>query len=82
LLYHMRKQPIFLEEHVKLYAAELVLALEYLHSQNIIHRDVKPENILLSRDGHLCLADFGLAKVNVTDNSSRTFCGTIEYMGL
>jgi serine/threonine protein kinase len=38
LLYHMRKQPIFLEEHVKIYAAELVLALEYLHSQNIIHR--------------------------------------------
>ena len=40
LLYHMRKQPIFLEDHVKIYAAELVLAIEYLHSQNIIHRFV------------------------------------------
>ena len=35
---------------------------------------------MLSRDGHLCLADFGLAKVNVTDNTSKTFCGTMEYM--
>ena len=68
-------------DHVKIFAAEMVLALEYLHSLDIIHRDLKPENVLLASDGHLCLADFGLAKVNVTDNTARTFCGTIEYMG-
>ena len=67
---------------MKVFAAEMVLALEYLHSLDIIHRDLKPENVLLAADGHLCLADFGLAKVNVTDNTSKTFCGTIEYMGL
>lgn len=80
LLYHMRKMAMFTEDHVKIFAAEMVLALEYLHSLDIIHRDLKPENVLLASDGHLCLADFGLAKVNVTDNTARTFCGTIEYM--
>lgn len=81
MLFHMRRQAMFSEEYVKIYAAEIVLALEYLHSLDIIHRDIKPENVLLAADGHLCIADFGLAKVNVTDESSaKTFCGTVEYM--
>lgn len=81
LLYHMRRVPMFSEELVRFYAAELVLALEYLHSLDIIHRDLKPENILLWHDGHLGLADFGLAKLGVTGNdTAKTFCGTIEYM--
>lgn len=81
MLYHMRQQAMLSEEHVRIYAAEIVLAIEYLHSLDIVHRDIKPENVLLSSDGHLRLADFGLAKVNVTDDSAKTFCGTIEYMG-
>mmetsp|Transcript_13646 Transcript_13646/g.17181 ORF Transcript_13646/g.17181 Transcript_13646/m.17181 type:complete len:302 (-) Transcript_13646:508-1413(-) len=80
MLYHMRQQAMLSEEHVRIYAAEIVLAIEYLHSLDIVHRDIKPENVLLSSDGHLRLADFGLAKVNVTDDSAKTFCGTIEYM--
>ena len=44
------------------YAAEIILALEYLHSKKILYRDLKPENILVSRDGHIKLADFGLSK--------------------
>nr|AML76307.1 putative LOV domain-containing protein [Xerophyllum asphodeloides] len=49
------------EEAVRFYAAEVVIALEYLHCQGIIYRDLKPENILLQRDGHVSLTDFDLS---------------------
>lgn len=44
------------------YTAEIVLALEYLHAQSVVYRDLKPENLLLDRDGHLKITDFGFAK--------------------
>ena len=47
----------------KFYAAELILAFEYLHNQDIVYRDLKPENILLDDEGHIKLTDFGLAKI-------------------
>lgn len=47
LFYHLRKEKKFTEERTKLYAAEIILALECLHKHNIIYRDLKPENILL-----------------------------------
>lgn len=62
LFYHLRREIRFTEERVKYYAAEIILALEYLHKLNIIYRDLKPENILLARDGHLKLTDFGLSR--------------------
>lgn len=51
-----------LEDHVRFYCAEILLALEYLHMKGYIHRDLKPENILLHATGHIMLADFDLAK--------------------
>jgi len=81
LLNHMRRASHLSEDFVRFYAAELILALEYLHSLDIIHRDLKPENIMITQEGHLALADFGLAKVNVTEkDSAKTICGTVEYM--
>lgn len=59
--------------------AELILALEHLHSKNILYRDMKPENILLDGDGHIKLADFGLSKDNVADKT-KSFCGSPAYL--
>ncbi|XP_076349329.1 cAMP-dependent protein kinase catalytic subunit 3-like isoform X5 [Tachypleus tridentatus] len=60
------------------YAAEIVLALEYLHKQQVVYRDLKPENLLLDREGHLKITDFGFAKT-LTDRT-WTLCGTPEYL--
>ena len=69
------------EADVALYAAELVLALRYIHRHGIVHRDVKPENILIDATGHLVLVDFGLSKQK-PHPSARTFSvsGTSEYL--
>jgi serine/threonine kinase 38 len=53
---------IFTEDETKFYIAELVLALESVHSMGYVHRDVKPDNILLDNNGHIKLTDFGLCK--------------------
>ncbi|XP_042225306.1 cAMP-dependent protein kinase catalytic subunit 3-like isoform X2 [Homarus americanus] len=60
------------------YASEIVSALEYLHSLSVVYRDLKPENLLLDRDGHLKITDFGFAK-KLTDRT-WTLCGTPEYL--
>ena len=52
------------EEEVKFYIAELILAVESIHKLDCIHRDIKPDNILIDRDGYIKLSDFGLAKVS------------------
>ena len=69
------------EDDAKFYIAELILAIEYLHKKDIIYRDLKPENILIDEDGHVKLADFGLAKENVSTNKpNKTFCGSPQYL--
>ncbi|OTF69279.1 ribosomal protein S6 kinase beta-1-like protein, partial [Euroglyphus maynei] len=83
LFTHLYQRDYFTEDAVRIYAAELVLALENLHKLNIIYRDIKLENILLDHEGHIVLADFGLCKQflpHETIKRTHSFCGTIEYM--
>lgn len=80
LFQHLKNARRFSEERTKFYTAEILLALEYLHSQDIIYRDLKPENILLDDDGHICLTDFGLAKHIGNNIKATTFVGTPEYL--
>ncbi|KAI0408743.1 Pkinase-domain-containing protein [Xylaria palmicola] len=74
----LRKSGRFPNPVAKFYAAEVTLALEYLHSRHIIYRDLKPENLLLDRHGHLKITDFGFAK-RVPDKT-WTLCGTPDYL--
>eukprot|EP00668_Euglena_longa_P008178 GGOE01009843.1.p1 GENE.GGOE01009843.1~~GGOE01009843.1.p1 ORF type:complete len:801 (-),score=230.36 GGOE01009843.1:554-2677(-) len=59
------------------YATEIALALKYLHSQNVIHRDLKTSNVLINGSGHAILSDFGIA---VGCLEAQTFCGTPDYL--
>lgn len=82
LFTHLYKAENFTESTVQMYIAEVVVALEYLHKLGIIYRDIKLENILLDKDGHIVLTDFGLSKICDSDSGERahSFCGTLEYM--
>lgn len=64
------------------YVVQVAQALQYAHSQKIIHRDVKPENMLLSRNGDIVLSDFGIATMthHTSSLSHSTFAGTAPYM--
>ncbi len=78
LFSHLRKVGKFPNDVAKFYAAEIVLAIEYLHTKDIAYRDLKPENVLLDSKGHVKLTDFGFAK-KVVDRT-WTLCGTPEYL--
>jgi len=82
LFFHLQQQQIFNEETAKFLCGEILLALEYLHSNGIVYRDLKPENLLISKEGHIIMTDFGLSKEGLNDPNDRTgtFCGTPEYL--
>jgi len=80
LFYHLKKEGRFPENRVKFYAAEIVCAMDHLHSLGIVYRDLKPENILLDSDGHVTITDFGLSKEVKPNEGTHTFCGTPEYL--
>lgn len=81
LLHHLEKKSMLDENSARFYLAEILLAIEYLHSFDILYRDIKPENILIDSSGHVKLTDFGLAKNNIRGNKlARSFCGSPAYI--
>jgi len=78
-LFHLiRKRKLNIKE-ITFISAEIVLAIEHLHNQGIIYRDLKPENVMLDASGHIKLVDFGLSKI-IDDDRAQTACGSAEYM--
>lgn len=76
----LQKRRKFSEEQARFYAAQMVLAIEYLHSKEIVYRDLKPENVLIDSDGYIKITDFGLSRQNVKNNDAKSICGTPEYL--
>ncbi|KAG6830013.1 hypothetical protein H0H92_002541 [Tricholoma furcatifolium] len=80
LMLHIQRKQFSLRQ-AKFYASEVLLALEYFHANGIIYRDLKLDNILLTLDGHVKVADYGLCKEEMWyGNTTSTFCGTPEFM--
>lgn len=80
VFFHLNRLKRFSEEQAKFYFCEILLGIEYLHSKNVVYRDIKPENILFDIDGHIRIADFGLTKIIPLRAKSHSFCGSPEYM--
>ncbi|XP_078261482.1 RAC-gamma serine/threonine-protein kinase isoform X2 [Rhinoraja longicauda] len=81
LFFHLSRERVFSEDRTRFYGAEIVSALDYLHSEKIVYRDLKLENLMLDKDGHIKITDFGLCKEGITDAATmKTFCGTPEYL--
>ena len=71
----------FSEERSRIYISEILLALEELHRNDIIYRDLKPENVVIDSEGHALLTDFGLSKEDVLEkDSAHSFCGSASYL--
>lgn len=79
LFSRLRKEGRFSNDVALFYTTEILLTIQHLHKQNIVYRDLKPENLLIDKEGHIKITDFGFAKV-LNDDRTYTLCGTPEYL--
>lgn len=79
LRFHISRKT-FTEEAVRFWVAELGCALRYIHKQGIVHRDVKPDNVLLDSEGHVHLADFNVASDFTPNKPLSSKSGTLAYL--
>lgn len=82
LFSHLRRAGRFTADVTRFYMASIILAIKYLHDQEIVYRDLKPENLLLDRDGYLKIADFGFAKSVAESERCYTTCEWSGFTGL
>ena len=80
LRYHLSKRKKFSEKEIKFLTSNLILSLEYLHNKNIIHRDVKPENLVFDLNGYLHLTDLGISCEFIKGKKLFNSSGTLSYM--
>lgn len=77
---HLRNANRFPNNTARFYAAQVISAFDHLHKNNTIYRDLKPENLLIDKDGNLKITDFGFAKRIDPASKTWTLCGTPEYL--
>jgi serine/threonine kinase 32 len=80
LRFHLQKNRIFNEKQSKFIISELSCALYYIHSLGIVHRDIKPDNILFDEYGHVHLSDFNIATYFREDKLLTACAGSMAYM--
>lgn len=76
----LQRRRNFSDDETKFYAAEIFLALEHMHANNFTHRDLRPDNVMISENGHCKLIDFGSARLLQDEERCHTFIGSPAYM--
>ena len=80
LRFYLKKNVQFDERQIKFIVSNVIIGLRYLHNNNILHRDVKPENLIFDNKGYINLADFGISKKIENNKSIKERSGTPGYL--